>query len=83
MAFISSKLHSGPHNIKRDKGCHFAVPSSDTAVMKIYLPNNIVSEYIKLKMLGMKWGIYTNIFWETVHTSLILGRKHRQGHRQV
>jgi hypothetical protein len=62
----SDKLYSRQNNIKEDKKCHFTINNEDKIVMKIYLMNNSISKYIKLKMLEIKWEIHRNMFWETV-----------------
>lgn len=58
----SNELYSRPNNIRGDKVCHFTICNTDKIVMKIYLPNDIASKYIKLKMLDIKWEIYRNMF---------------------
>ena len=58
---VSNKLYSRPNNIKGDKDCHFTIHSTDKIVMKIYLPNDTASKYIKLRMLEIKWEIYRKV----------------------
>lgn len=41
--------------------------------MKIYLPNDTASKYIKLRMLEIKWEIYRNTFvWGASNILLLL-----------
>ena len=70
---VSNKLYSRPNNIKGDKDCHFTIHSTDKVVMKIYLPNDTASKYIKLRMLEIKWEIYRNTFvWGAINILLLL-----------
>lgn len=70
---VSNKLYSRPNNIKGDKECHFTIYSTDKIVMKIYLPNDTASKYIKLRMLEIKWEIYRNTFvWGAGNILLLL-----------
>ena len=70
---VSNKLYSRPNNIKGDKDCHFTIHSTYKIVMKIYLPNDTASKYIKLRMLEIKWEIYRNTFvWGASNILLLL-----------
>lgn len=83
MTWVSNLLYSRPNDVKGDKEGHFIIHSKEKMAMKIYLPNNRASEYIKIAMLAIKWDIYKGVFVLGDSSTLLLLLAVRQAHRQI